>query len=164
MSFWGLRNIFFRSQMCSYSKWQQQAGGIGAKIIQNVFKHIRHYGLFFRQTKIFSGRQQFKSSPSPPPPPPPPPPVDNFDNFRQHWQFSDNFREHWQFPTGLNNRGAMAPPWPPRPRRHCLVCGALCGNVYSPLEPDLFNLKSILSGSGKFFLHLEVLYSVCFTL
>jgi hypothetical protein len=48
--------------------------------------------------------------------PPPPTRVDNFDNFRQPWQFSDNIGN---FPTGLNNRGGHAPPWPPRPRRHC---------------------------------------------
>jgi hypothetical protein len=56
----------------------------------------------FRQTKNFSGRQHFKSSP-------PPPSTtltisDNIDNFPT---ISDNIDN---FPTGLNNRGAMAPP------------------------------------------------------
>ena len=75
---------------------------------------FRQTEIFFRQTKKFSGRQHFKSSPPSPPPTSTTLTIsDNIDNFPT---ISDNIDN---FPTGLNNRGIMAPLPPPRPRHHC---------------------------------------------
>ena len=83
---------------------------------QKIFPDIPK---FFVTLKNFSGHHQFSPFIKNFPNIPTSPTLTISDNVYNFPKISDNIDN---FPTALHNRGAMAPPWSPRPRRHWVYC------------------------------------------